>query len=43
MKAFLASITLALLFTLGTASAGTGESHSDGESGCGHYEKWKDT
>lgn len=42
MKAFLVSIALALLFTVGTASAGSGTSQ-DGEGGCSHYDKWKDT
>jgi hypothetical protein len=42
MKAFLASIALALFFTIGTASAGTSQSGDPG-SGCNHYDKWKDT
>lgn len=41
MKAFLVSMALALFFTVGTVSAGTGTSQ-DGD-GCNHYDKWKDT
>ena len=41
MKAFLASIALALFFAVGTAAAGEA---SGGEQGnCGHYDKFKDT
>jgi len=44
MKAFLVSFALALFFTIGTASAGTGASQDgDPGSGCKHYDKWKDT
>jgi hypothetical protein len=44
MKAFLVSIALALFFSIGTASAGTGASQDgDHGSGCNHYDKWKDT
>ena len=44
MKAFLVSLALALFFTIGTASAGTGASQDgDPGSGCNHYDKWKDT
>jgi hypothetical protein len=44
MKAFLVSIALALFFAVGTASAGSGASQgSDHDSGCHHYDKWKDT
>lgn len=42
MKAFLASIALALFFTIGTAAAGEG-SHGGDNSNCGHYDKFKDT
>ncbi len=41
MKVFLASITLALLFALGSVSAGESTQKSDGN--CGHYDKFKDT
>jgi len=41
MKAFLASLTLALLFAVGSVSAG--ESNQSGDSNCGHYDKFKDT
>ena len=44
MKALLVSFTLALFFTIGTATAGSGTSQDgDHGSGCGHYDKWKDT
>ncbi len=39
MKALLTSMMLALLFAVGTVSAGDG--HGDGE-GC-NYKKWEDT
>jgi hypothetical protein len=44
MKAFLASLALALFFAIGTASAGTGASQDGNhDSGCSHYNKWQDT
>ena len=43
MKALLASLALALFFTVGSAYAGEGSSHGEAGSGCGHYDKWKDT
>ena len=42
MKAFLASLALALFFTVSTATAGT-SSDGDHGSGCNQYDKWKDT
>ena len=42
MKALLASLALALFFTIGTVAAG--EASQGGENGnCGHYDKFKDT
>jgi len=41
MKAFLASITLALLFAVGSVSAGEANQGTDGN--CQHYDKFKDT
>ena len=43
MKALLASLALALFFSVGSVYAGEGSSHGDAGSGCGHYDKWKDT
>lgn len=44
MKKILASLLLAFLFATGTAWAGSGSSYGDGsDSGCNHYDKWKDT
>ena len=41
MKALLASIALALFFTVGTVAAG--EASQGDNSNCGHYDKFKDT
>jgi hypothetical protein len=42
MKAFLASIALALFFAVGTAAAGDASQGGD-HGNCGHYDKFKDT
>ena len=43
MKAFIASLALALFFTVGTVSAGDVTKAGKDGSGCGHYDKFKDT
>lgn len=43
MKAIIASLALALMFAVGTASAtSSGQEFSSDKSGCGHT-KWEDT
>ena len=44
MKKIIASLTLVILFGIGSAWAGSGSSQSgDPESGCSHSTKWQDT
>jgi len=42
MKALLASVALALLFTVGSVAAGEASQGGDSDN-CGHYDKFKDT
>ena len=43
MKAYIASLAIALMFAMGPAVAGNYDSSGDHGGGCSHQEKWKDT
>lgn len=43
MKAYIASLAIALMFATGSVFAGSYDSSGDHGGGCSHQEKWKDT